>query len=374
MSILFVTAHDLRSKRKANVHFITEELSRRFPVRVFSAGFSYLSRIRARDPRLGLEHCANRIERAGNTESFLWFTPVHPGNAGFGGNGGLGRKAFGLYEQFAPAVLWRWAAEATLIFIESGIGLAFVKKLRKAAPDAKIIYIASDDLETIGVHSVLRDALRETSHLIDGYRLPARALLKSMPDPAKCFYVPHGVDVKRFEELGADPYQTSEGPKAVSVGSMLFDADFFWRAVDIMPAAQIHVIGSGIPKNKLPPSVQYHPEMPFSDTLAFLQHASFGIAAYGGNKLPYYIAESSMKLMQYDYLGLPSLCPDVAVGEFGELRCGYEPGNTTSIVKALSRVMTTPRGRRREFLTWADVVDRLINPSSFSDTSILQGV
>ena len=54
MNTLLLTAHDFRTPRKANMHFIASELARRGPMRFFSLRYSALSR-RTQDARLFLD-------------------------------------------------------------------------------------------------------------------------------------------------------------------------------------------------------------------------------------------------------------------------------------------------------------------------------
>jgi len=51
--ILIISGHDFRSPRKANIHFIAQELAKIASVRFLSVGFSNLSFIKG-DPRLEL--------------------------------------------------------------------------------------------------------------------------------------------------------------------------------------------------------------------------------------------------------------------------------------------------------------------------------
>jgi 2-beta-glucuronyltransferase len=52
-----------------------------------------------------------------------------------------------------------------------------------------------------------------------------------------------------------------------------------------------------------PSNVRFYKEMPFKATLPYIKHADFGIAAYRPSANSGYLAQSSLKLMQYEYLG-----------------------------------------------------------------------
>jgi 2-beta-glucuronyltransferase len=188
-----------------------------------------------------------------------------------------------------------------------------------------------------------------------------------MPADMPVFFVPHGVD----PNLGdfADPSPYGDGIHAVSVGSMLFDPNFFQIAVDAFPEITFHVIGSGVARRTLPASVKYYGELPHRKTLPFIKHATFGIAPYRKAKVPYYLSDSSMKLMQYAYFGLPAVCPHIAVGD-RDLRFGYTPGDRESICTAISLAMKAEHKSQDQVITWEGVVQRLLQPTSFPDTKI----
>jgi 2-beta-glucuronyltransferase len=357
----------MRSRRKANIHFIVDELRRRGQVRVFSMGFSLLSRLKGRDPRIGLETRANRVETWKGIENYLWWTPVHPARAPerFAP---LTRISFDLYRRLTPNILRSWAGESDVIFVESGTGVLFTRQLRQWAPSAKLIYVASDDMQTIGVDRYVQDVFRRDGHLMDIAGVPSKMLANVMPPDLPTYFVPHGIDHAILKRAGASPF--NGGINAVSVGSMLFDAAFFAIAAERFPKIQFHVIGSGAPRRALPSSVKVYGEMPYEHTLAFIKHADFGIAPYKQADFPYYLADTSMKLMQYEFFGIPAVCPTFVAGKNHPLRFGYEPGNVDSIISAINSSLEINTPSSTSIFSWSDVVDRLLEPTKYSDTKI----
>jgi 2-beta-glucuronyltransferase len=133
-----------------------------------------------------------------------------------------------------------------------------------------------------------------------------------------------------------------------------------------------HVIGGGRNSAGLASeNLVVWPEMPFSETVRYIRHASVGIAAYTANDAPYYLSDTSMKLLQYQYVGLNGVCPFFACGEFPG-RFGYAPDNSASIVSALDRALGADRFEPDDslFLDWSDVVDRILSPGEYADTGI----
>jgi 2-beta-glucuronyltransferase len=240
--------------------------------------------------------------------------------------------------------------------------------MRRLNPLAKIFYLASDDLETIGVSPFIISEFQKNAVLLDGAFLPSKLLAASMPAGLKLSYVPHGIDADLDSLVGANPYQA--GLNAVSVGSMLFDPQFFRVATTHFPDIKFHVIGSGASREQLPEPLVIYSEMPFEDTLSYIKYAVFGIAPYRQAHAPYYLCDTSMKLMQYEYFGLPAVCPEFAVGETHGLRFGYEPGNEQSIISAIRCALRAHRGGGERPLTWSEVTDRILQPDDYADTEI----
>lgn len=100
--------------------------------------------------------------------------------------------------------------------------------------------------------------------------------------------------------------------------------------------------------------------------MRYIKHAAFGIAPYAGERIPTYLADSSLKLLQYDYFALPAVCPDAVVGGYRS-RFGYAPGDADSMLAAVRRALQAPRVRHRQCLSWPETVDRLLQPQAYPE-------
>jgi 2-beta-glucuronyltransferase len=355
---LFVTGHDFRSRRKVNVHFIAEELARRGKTRVFSFGFSYLSLIK-RDPRASLWRESNRVETVGGVDCYLWRTALHPFNLRRESLAGVEARWFSHYARRTPPILDAWASESSTIILESGIPLILAERLARTNPTASLIYLGSDDVRTIGCARYIADELARTAAKYRGAALASLQLLPSIPHGIPAYSVPHAIDPEVLDYAEPSPY--GAGVHAVSVGSMLFDARFFEIAADLFPEVTFHLIGSGARGRKLARSnVLVHEEMSYRKTIPYVKHASFGIAPYAGERVVPYLADTSMKLMQYGYFGVPAVCPRVTVGGRPG-RFGYEPGDRESIARAIRGALACSGLVPEPALTWPSVVDRLLS-------------
>jgi 2-beta-glucuronyltransferase len=175
-----------------------------------------------------------------------------------------------------------------------------------------------------------------------------------------------GINSEEFSTVGPSPYASDE-KVAVSVGSMLFDPSVFQIAAPKFPQVQFQVIGPGV-EFDAGPNVHIHAEMPFEQTLAFVKHASIGLAPYALVEGSDYLAESSLKLMQFEYFGLPSVCPDFAVGSSPN-RIGYVPGDGASMTRAISRALSmVGKVEARSFPSWEEIALQVIEPERHAAT------
>lgn len=349
--------HDYRSLRRVNLHFIARELRKRGHVSFFSCRFSALSHLRDIDPRLNLSRRANRIEVQDGIQCFLWKTPLHPPTmpAPFTGIEAL---AFRVYEAAAPRVLRRWIAESDVIIIESGVALLFFDLVKTLNPKARVIYLAADALETIGAASFVRDYLDRVHADFDSIIMTSPAMVGEFPRSKHAVLIPHGIEEADFAVESASPFPPGTR-NAVSVGSMLFDERIFRVAGPLFPETTFHVIGSGlvsVPTRE--GNVVHYPEMRFAETIPYLQHADFGVAPYRQEEVPPYLADTSMKLMQFGHLGLPAICPEAAVGRHA-LRFGYDVDKPETVASAIRAALAAPR-IPVPALTWTDVTHRIL--------------
>ena len=365
-NFLLISALDYRTPRKANLHFIADELVKRGTTRFFSLRYSMLSRYKA-DPRTCIDERANRKEIFNGAECFLWKTLIHPFNTRKKMLRPLENIFFNRYQSNPSAVLVEWMEEADVIFFESGSAPIFFDQACRINPNAKKVYIASDDLDTINVADYVRKCFERAAPNMTALCLPSRVLSPGMPETLNKYFVPHGIDHAIAAQADPSPY--ADGQHAVSVGSMLFDPSFFQIASRLFPDITFHIIGSGHVNQNYAENVRVYDEMKYMDTLRYIKHADFGIAPYRSEAVPAYLADTSMKLMQYDFFGLPAVCPEPAVGSHLH-RFGYQPGNTGSIEAAICAALSAPHTSSARHLSWAEVADRLLEPQHFDDTRI----
>ena len=166
---------------------------------------------------------------------------------------------------------------------------------------------------------------------------------------------------------------TRAATRLLAVGDLILSEPepdrFFELAAPRFPDVRFHLIGTGEPF-AAPANVHHYKEMPFKATLPYLKHADFGIAAYKPQANSGYLAQSSLKLMQYEYLGLPAVCPDYAAGA-SRNRFGYVCGDEAGIVTAIRRALAHGRfAGAAAVLSWEEVAERMLTPALYADTAV----
>jgi 2-beta-glucuronyltransferase len=360
--------HDYRTPRRGSIQALTDALVQlRYDVTFISVRFSPISLVKG-DHRNIFWRRANKAEIVNGVCCYLWRTAFHPFRTSWPAIDHLMPPLFAAYARLPNRFIDDELGKASFIVIESGLGIVLTDRARTLNKRARIIYRASDALHTIGAHPALTAELQRRATDIDAFCLLAA---KMAPDfswaAGKTYIVPLGINHDDFASIGPSPY--SRGMNAVTVGSMLFDRPFFQDAASRFADIQFHLIGTG---REFPASsnVRFYKEMPFKATLPYIKHADFGIAAYRPSADSGYLAQSSLKLMQYEYLGIPAVCPDYAVGE-SRNRFGYSSADPATIDDAVRRALARGRvAHAPNVLSWEQVAERLLHPEAFADTAI----
>jgi 2-beta-glucuronyltransferase len=369
-NIVFVSAvHDFRMLRRGSIQALASAMVKMgHTVTFVSVRFSLLSLIKG-DSRNFLWRKANTPEVVDGVLCYLWFTAIHPFQSKNRLFELLFRSHYFLHKRIKNRFLDDSFRNADFIVIESGQGILFAERARRLNPDAKIIYRASDKLSTIGASGILQAELENNAETFDWFCLLSADMADEFAWASeKTFCVPLGIDPEDYKNNGPNPYVAPIN--AVSVGSMLFDPSFFQTAAILFPAIQFHVIGCGADFDA-PPNVRFYDEMAFKDTLRYIEYASIGIAPYRASQGAGYLATSSLKLKQYEYLGIPAVCPVFAVGT-SKNRFGYVPNDKSSIERAINEALNSEFVAIPAPLNWQDLARRLLGPQQYPDCDLAE--
>jgi len=367
MNYLILSAHDYRTPRRASIHFIADELKQRGHVQFFSLRYSFLSKLK-NDFRAPLDSKSNQVEVFQDVECYLWKTLIHPINTRKKALVWLENLLFRLFQKLPPKQMVDWIKTADVIIFESGLAPIYFEYAKSINPNALYIYRASDDLDTINVADFVKACFDKVSKRFDQVCMLSPLIAKNIKHKDNLYYVPNGVGEEMKQYGDPNPYQKDKN--AVSVGSMLFDLSFFKIASQQFPEVNFHLIGTGCSANELPAeNVFFYDHMPFNETLKYIKHADIGVAPYITNTESAYLADSSMKMVQYDFYKIPSVCPSIVVGKYPN-RFGYTPSDSTSIKNAINLAFNSKDTQNRPIYFWSEVVDRLLRPQDYPDTKI----
>lgn len=343
--VLIVTGHHFaEAPRKVDLHFMADALRAGGDhVDLLACRLSFLSRF-LKDGRFAYacQRPLNRWNLVGEgLEEFLWYAPFHPMNLKLPLLNALSGPLFRLYDRLLPTAVMDRMASYTHVLIESGPPPLLTRRIRQAAPKARIIYHAADRLKTIRVHPCVEEALAKGIGDYDLIHIMAEAMRADFPADAPILYLPHGIARDSFDRTVESPYATPRN--AVSVGDMLFDA----RVIDTLAAAYpdwtFHLFGKKAVPSELCTNIVVHGEVAFETIVPFIKFADIGLAPYGRSEGADYLSQSSLKMIQYSYCRLPIVAPTFAAGGRDHV-CAYDPGDEASIIEAFRRAQSFDRG------------------------------
>ncbi|MCX8999627.1 glycosyltransferase [Rhizobiaceae bacterium BDR2-2] len=360
--MLFVTGqHFAGSARKVDLHFLADSLNAQGDRTDFlSLRLSQLSRF-SHDGRwtYARSRTVNRWVRLDDLrDEFIWVNLVHPFATRSAALNRLTGLIFRHYAALLPRAVRDRLPAYTHILVESGIATLLTPLLRRLAPQAKLIYHAADQFETIGAHPCFRDAWEKSARQFDLIHILAETQRADMPEGVPVLFLPHGVAAEVFDGAVDTPY--TAGNNAVSVGDMLFDAEVLKTLAHGNPDWTFHLFGKKSRLDETLPNVVTHGEVPFTSVASYIRHADIGIAPYRNAPGADYLSQSSLKMIQYTYCRLPIVAPIFAAAGRPHV-LAYEPDNQASILAAFNAAKIYDRLSidTSQAVTWQEMAVRL---------------
>jgi 2-beta-glucuronyltransferase len=346
------------AKRGFDTYAVTVQLSLLSKL----AGSPRLKRV----PQQDLNAWRSRGERL---FGFVWVAPVHPASFKNGFLNQAAAAVYALYPYFLPAAVREVVSRADLVVIESCSAVLLFDRLRAIAPKhAKFVYCASDRLGTVGMHPMLAETLNRTASAYDLLRVPARAMLADFPKGSQVAFIPHGIDKEAFAGKSNSPFD-GPGPHVVVAGEMLFDHHAVGVLLDSFPDVTFHAFGhlrlDGLENRS---NLRAYGEVAFATLVNYLYHADVGLAPYLDRPEAHYLAESSLKLIQYTYCRLPVVAPHFAKADRAHI-IGYDPVDPDSIKDALRTALAYDRAKidRSCVSSWDEVITQLLETISLRE-------
>lgn len=336
--MVLVSGHYLGSKRRAGFHHLAQAFwSLGWDVTFVTAAISTLSRLRG-DYRFAypVREEANRlVSMRERLTSYVLMTRTHPGNLRLGLANRLSAPWFARYAAVPLGPLEERLRGADLVVFEGTAALLLVERIRKLAPQARLVYRASDDLRALGVHPLILEAEARAVPLFDLVSAPTQEIADALARYGPVEVHPPAIDKAAFDRPTDSPF--GEEPAAVFAGvSPLFDYESLATAAELAPHVAFHIVGP--PARTLAENVSFHPELPFDEVVPYLRHATFGLLLFPAG---YGSLGQGNKVAQYSYCLLPILAPSHLEANRPNL-CLFEPGDEESLGRALAEAERMP--------------------------------
>ncbi|MBB3607366.1 polysaccharide biosynthesis protein GumK [Rhizobium sp. BK602] len=362
--IVILTSHVfLRGYRKASVHFVASCWAEQgHDVHFLTLGHSWLTWLKDRRRFRALSQSqANRFETvAPNLHAGAYLPPLHAFSSGNRALNAANALFFRLYGKYLPTFARRVVAAADLVVIESGSALSFFDYAKTLNSRACTLYFCRDLLRSVGAAPILQDMQAAVIGRFDTVCVPSERLGALLPSGGRLRVIPQGVDARLFDRLYPSPYSPGTH-NAVSVGNMLFDETTVAAMAAAAPDVNFHVFGAGW-RGVVPANVAAYGERDFESIVPYLQHADFGLAPYRLTADEIYLAESSLKLAQYSYCGLPVLLPDL-IPFHRPNAIAYRLNGETAWREKIDAALAMRRSPafREGILTWDDVARQTLH-------------
>jgi 2-beta-glucuronyltransferase len=362
--IVILTSHVfLHGYRKASVHFVASRWAEQeHDVHFLTIGHSWLTLFKDRPRFRALSRRqANRFETvAANLQAGAYLPPLHAFSSGNRVLNMANEMLFRLYGNYLPIFARGVLAAADLVLIESGSALAFFNYVKKLNPKARTLYFCRDLLRSVGAAPVLQKMQTVAIAQFDTVCVPSERLGALLPPGGRVRVIPQGVDAALFDREQPSPYAPGSR-NAVSIGNMLFDEAAIAAMATAAPEINFHIFGAGW-RGSSQPNITIYGERDFEGIVPYLQHADFGIASYRLTAEEIYLAESSLKLAQYSYNGLPILLPDL-IPFTRSNAIAYSLDGEIAWREKIDAALAMRRSPsfRNGILTWDDVARQTLN-------------
>lgn len=359
--VLFVTSHfNAPGWRKTGIHLMADSLAgRQWPVTIATVGQSLAKRL---IDRRAARFASSMRCNSSAVEGLLAHELVHPASGRSRLISLMTSPSLWHYGRSLDAAFERVARRSSHIIIEAGYPLFYGNALRAAAPAAKVAALLNDDLAVVGFRPEVAAVANELFPKLDLVRTNARALLAKLPPGTRGVYIPPGIDKPSYSVGNVSPYRGSQ-KNVVCLGNMLFDGEAVATVARHRPDVNFHLIGIGGSYVSLLSrcrNVHCYNEMPFADTIPYVLHADAGLAPYRIVADISYLAQSSLKLLQYGYCGLPTVVPHEAAPTAPHV-FAYDPRQPESAIRALDAALAAGRQPSdTSVLDWSDVTDRIL--------------
>ncbi|MDX3924235.1 MAG: polysaccharide biosynthesis protein GumK [Shinella sp.] len=343
--------------RKASVHFVARDWAARGNEVYFSTvGHSRFSKLKqpVRYEALKRTQDNRYVEIEPGLHAGAYLPALHAFSSRNRVANMLARPLFALYGSYLPPFIADQVRGADLVVFESGTPLVFFALCRKLNPKARTLYFCRDLLRSVGAAPVLRALERRHIASFSRICVPSRRLGEMLPPGGNVVYIPQGVDRAVFDEARTSPYPQGSR-NAIAVGDMLFDREAIAGMAAAAPEVSFHLFGVNW-QGSASSNIVVHGERAFEEIAPYIRHADIGLAPYRLTYDEVYLAESSLKLLQYGYCRLPVVLPDlIPVSRGNEVT--YRIDAQTEWRSVVDQALAMPRSKSfgEGIMTWEEV-------------------
>lgn len=357
--IVLISGHDAQAKRRTGFHFWAHILSTRgHNVRFITVGASYGSLLKKQQKDL-VQPYNQWVILSDRLKKFTWLPPIHPFSAYNHFLDKLLTPIFRLYPYMLPKSITQEVRDADIYIIENGAGVMLLTRLMAASPKAKFVYNASDRLKMLDFHPIVVNKNREYADRFSFIRLNAAALSSDFSTSVPIFYIPQGIDKAAFNQESNKPYTTVKN--AISVGDTLFDPKPIEILAEHYPEWNFHLFGKKAILGRKFKNVTEYGEVSFQTIIPYLKYADIGLSTYKNHPEAEYLAQSSLKTMQYTYCRLPIIAPGFLKMDRAHI-FEYDPEDKETISNAFQYAKNFDRSAidTNSVMDWNDVIDQIL--------------
>jgi len=364
--IVIVSQHWYSSRRKANFHFLADAFADLgHDVTFMTVQISPISWLRRSDVRACPDvwkESGKLIKKRSHLRSFVWLTPFHVFSLRSPTADRLTSAFFRLYGHLPLGKISRLVREADLFLFESTGGILMVDRFRRMNPSAAYLYRPSDNLSYLRAHPVIVSTEERLLKTFDFISAPSRQMYERAEPFGNVAFHPHGVDKEAFLRETQSPFPQDGRVHVVSVGASCFDHETLRLAAQAMPDWIFHIIGN-VPQTELLSNIRYYGEIPFAETIPYLQHADIGLSPYCDWPEVRSLADSSLRLTQYTWCRLPSVAPTYCLRPDRPHLFGYEHSRPETIKEALLAAGSYDRNtiQRDQIESWGELAEKILN-------------
>lgn len=356
--IVVLTSHVfLPSFRKASVHFVSRNWAELgHDVTFVTVGHSWLSLFkqpkRLKALGIGQRNRFSTIEPGLRAGAYIPFLHAFSTRNALANR--LIKPIFRLYGAHLPRFVREAIAEADVLVFESGTAITFFGLAHRLNKTAKTIYFCRDLLSSIGTAPILQETEQRLIGMFDSVCVPSRRLGQLLPPGGNVNVIAQGVETKLFDNATQSPYAPGTR-NAVAVGDMLFDQPSVAAMAAAAPDVTFHLFGIYW-QGEVPPNIRIYGERAFETIVAYIRHADFGLAPYRLSENEVYLAESSLKLLQYAYCRLPVMLPNLIPATRGN-EVIYSLNEPNDWAAKIAEALSMPRSESfaKSIMTWKGI-------------------